>query len=611
MNRIRLLPPHLINQIAAGEVVERPVSVVKELVENSLDAGATAIEIMIDAGGIGKIQVRDNGSGISKEDLPVALARHATSKIASQQDLLQVRSLGFRGEALPSISSIARLTIDSRTPESASGWHLRAENGEIENIVPIAHPVGTTVGVTDLFYNIPARRKFLRTEKTEFSHIQTFVERMALSRMDVAFALVHNQRQIFRFEPAATIDKQEARLAAILGQPFLEQALTVVFEAGQLKLRGWIALPGFSRPQADLQFWFVNGRPVRDKLLSHALRHAYRDVLPHRRYPAVVLNLELDPSMVDVNAHPAKSEVRFRDSRSVHDFVARSLERSLAQGSRPGSGSTPPSYQVPDVAENGRQPADFFISERSGGYRNGLEKFPGFEKAPGQVNETLNFYGELHRSDQAQGATPASQEEADFDSPVPPLGYAIAHLHDVYILAQSAKGLVIVDAHAAHERVVYEKLKKQMADGAVVRQPLLLPVKVSVTARDAELAEQFQECLAQLGMVVDRLGLESLVIREVPALLKKTDAAGLLKDLLAELGDGEFSAGVESAVRERLATRACHTAVRAGRRLTLEEMNALLRQIEQTERSGQCNHGRPTWVELDFQALDQFFQRGR
>lgn len=598
MSRIRLLPPQLINQIAAGEVVERPASVVKELVENSLDAGAGQIEVSAEKGGISAIKVRDDGQGIDKKDLPVAVARHATSKISSQEDLLAVQSLGFRGEALPSIASVARLVITSRTGESTTGWRLQAASDSPE-LAPAAHPVGTTVEVTDLFYNIPARRKFLRTEKTEFGHIQTYVERMALSRFEVGFSLFHNQRLIRQFQPARDETGRESRVAAVVGKDFMEHALAVEFSAGDLILKGWIAQPSFTRSQADMQFWYINGRLVRDKLLNHALRHAYRDVLPHNRQPAAVLYLQMAPELVDVNAHPAKLEVRFRESRSIHDFIARSLERALAETRF--SAPDPLSLQIPTQVEHRHNIQESRVSSRQ------YERPP--SKPPSQVNESIAFYRELRGTDfPAASAAPSEAQQAEQS---PPLGYAIAHLHDIYILAQSENGLILVDTHAAHERIVYEKLKRQMAEGMVIRQPLLLPLTVSVSPRESALAEEYSDKLLEMGFVTDILGPESLVIREVPALLAKADMAALVKDMLSELAQMEASDRIDTAVLEKLATRACHYSVRAGRRLTIEEMNALLRQIEQTERSGRCNHGRPTWVELDFKTLDGFFNRGR
>lgn len=601
MSQIRLLPPQLVNQIAAGEVVERPASVVKELVENSLDAGATRIEVSVESGGIGLIRVRDDGGGIARKDLPLALARHATSKIASLDDLMAVRTLGFRGEALPSIASVARVELVSRTREDPCGWKIRVQSsGEVTEPVPEAHPVGTTVTVADLFHNVPARRKFLRAERTEFGHIQQFLERLALSRFDVAFALQHNGRPLFQLARLEAQGQWGRRVAELMGQEFVNQSLQVEFETGGLRLWGWIGLPAIARRQADRQYWFVNGRAVRDKLLTFALRNAYRDVLPGDRQPAALLYLELDPRWVDVNAHPAKQEVRFRDSRTVKDFISQSLYRALGQ-SRP----------QPDFPNPAAPPGPAVSSA------HGLPSVPAASLAgAGQVNESLAFYEALRptgvpaaaKEDISEAATRPSLRE---NEAVPPLGYAVAHLHGIYILAEAEGGLVIVDAHAAHERIVYEKLKRQVEEGKVVRQPLLLPYKMAVSRRETDLVSRYQPLLDDLGLEIDVLGPETVVVRALPALLVKVDVEVLLRDLMAELDQCDGASEVQAAIRERLATCACHRAVRAGQRLSREEMNALLRELERTERGSQCNHGRPTWVTLDFQILDRFFHRGR
>ncbi|BCX82563.1 DNA mismatch repair protein MutL [Methylomarinovum caldicuralii] len=589
MTRIRLLPPQLVGQIAAGEVVERPASVVKELVENSLDAGARRVDVQVEAGGVGLIRVRDDGIGIAREHLPLALARHATSKIATAEDLLQVRTLGFRGEALASIAAVSRLELISRTAAEPCGWRLALAGGdEIPEPVPVAHPRGTTVTVADLFHSVPARRKFLRSERTEFSHIQHFLERLALSRFDVGFSLRHNQREAWKLPPAPGEDQWSQRVAVVWGKEFVEQALLIEWNHGPLRLWGWLGLPAVARRQGDRQWWYVNGRPVRDKLLLHALRHGYRDVLGGDRQPAALLYLELDPALVDVNAHPAKLEVRFREPRQVRDFIAQSVYRSLGQV-RPGP-SPPPKPPAPAVSGSSSYP-------------------PPAARPQPQVNEALAFYEALHPP--PAPAAPAEPAADTGTEAAPPLGYALAHLHGIYILAEAEGGLVIVDAHAAHERIVYEKFKRQLERGEVVRQPLLLPVKLQVGRGEAELAQQHQDLLLSLGLEVDRLGPETLVVRSLPALLGRADAAELVKGVLAELARFEAVTGVETAVRERLATCACHRAVRAGQRLSREEMNALLRELECTERGGQCNHGRPTWVKLDFQTLDRFFHRGR
>ncbi len=593
--RIHQLPPQLVNQIAAGEVVERPASVVKELVENSLDAGAGRIDVEVEQGGVRLIRVRDDGRGIHPDDMALALSRHATSKISDLETLERVSSMGFRGEALPSIASVSRLLLRSRQEGADSGWEIR---GDADAPVPAAHPVGTTVEVRDLFYNTPARRKFLRTEKTEFGHIETLVRRLALSRFDVAFSLHHNRRELLSLGVADDRAGRERRLARLLGREFLAQALFLEQEAMGLRLSGWVAHPTFSRSQADMQYFYVNGRAVRDKLVSHAVRQAYQDVLYHGRHPAYVLYLTLDPRLVDVNVHPTKHEVRFRDGRDVHDFLFRTLHRVLAETS-PGQTvdretgevlepAPAPAQAPPQPATGGpQQPFRFRAAERPAAYR------PSFE---------------VQRPPETAAAVPEVAEEG---GEIPPLGFALAQLHGVYILAQNAAGLVLVDMHAAHERITYERLKRDRARTGVRSQPLLVPVSVAVSRREAELAMEQRELLLELGMEVDRLGDETLVVRAIPVLLQGGDAAGLLRDLLADLVVHGSSGRVEAELDQVLATMACHGSVRANRRLTLEEMNALLRQMERTERSDQCNHGRPTWVQLDMDELDRLFLRGR
>lgn len=603
--RIHLLPTQLVNQIAAGEVVERPSSVVKELVENCFDAGARHIQIDIEQGGARLIKIRDDGCGIDKDDLPLALSRHATSKIASLADLEHVASMGFRGEALPSISSVARLTLISRTPEADCAWQVHADGSEQDfDPRPDPHPQGTTVEVRDLFYNTPARRKFLKSEKTEFDHISVLVERMALSRFDIGFRLTHNQKEILNLRPAATPAEQEKRIAGICGSAFIEQCVTIDFAASGLELKGWVGLPTFSRSQPDMQFFYVNGRLIKDKLVAHAVKQAYQDVLYHGRQPVFVLYLTLDPALVDVNAHPAKLEVRFREGRLVHDFLFSALHRSLAEV-RPGQQQNvvdlPAVAPSPALAETGLQrPAPSYAPRP-----------PRQESLPLSVREDIKNYAALHNA--AIDAPPRAEPEPELEqenTPMP-LGHAIAHLHNIYILAETPNGVILVDAHAAHERVSYERLKLQYQQGAVAQQPLLLPIKIQVSAREAELAEQARDTFAALGLEIDRSGPETLVLRSLPALLAKADAETLLRDVLADVLEHGSSQRIQQRTNEVLATMACHGAVRAHRRLTVAEMNALLRDIEQTERGGQCNHGRPTWVELSTRELDKFFMRGQ
>ncbi|HSB96691.1 MAG TPA: DNA mismatch repair endonuclease MutL [Spongiibacteraceae bacterium] len=605
MSRIQLLSPRLANQIAAGEVVERPASVVKELLENCLDAGARQIDIDIDAGGVQLIRVRDDGGGIAREDLPLALSRHATSKIYELEDLERVLSLGFRGEALASISSVSRLSITSNSDDKpGSGWCASSAGREMEvALEPAAHPRGTTVEVRDLFFNTPARRKFLRTEKTEFSHIEEIVKRLALSRFDVGFQLRHNGRSVYPLRAASSELERERRVAALCGGEFLEHLVHIDSRVGDLHLWGWVALPTFSRSQADLQYFYVNGRSVRDKLVSHAIRQAYQDVLFSGRHPAYVLYLEVDPGNVDVNVHPTKHEVRFRDGRAVHDFLFRSLHRALAE-IRPQDQLTAANTASLNIAAPqplARQ-SMLQLPTGSGGYQaNGYQFAPTSPSQQG-VREQLQAYGSLY------GATPAEGAEA---SAVPPLGYALAQLQGVYILAENTQGLVLVDMHAAHERITYERMKTARDGEGIRAQPLLVPRSLAVSQREADCAEQFSQVFQSFGLRLERAGPESLLIRELPVALRDADAEQLVRDVLSDLLEHGSSDRIETHSNEILATMACHGAVRANRRLALAEMNALLRDMEETERSGQCNHGRPTWVQLSLSELDKLFLRGR
>lgn len=621
---IRLLPPQLINQIAAGEVVERPASVVKELVENCLDAAARTVEVEVEQGGLRLLRIRDDGLGIPKDELPLALSRHATSKIASLDDLEHVATLGFRGEALPSISSVSRLTLISRTRGERCAWRVGADGSEAHfDLQPAASPEGTTVEVRDIFYNTPARRKFLRSEKTEFQHIETLVKRLALARFDVGFALAHNQRNVLNLRPAAGQADIDRRLSALLGEDFLEQSLPVDVSAAGLRLSGWIGLPTYSRSQADMQFFYVNGRWVRDKLVSVAIRQAYQDVLYHGRQPIYVLYLELDPALVDVNAHPAKLEVRFRDSRMAHDFLFRSLYRALS-GTKAGAAGEPEipvAFETPASAppapsghpdparpraEASSRPYLRPSPSSSGAYRQA--------SLPLKVADVMGGYADLYAVPRPPSATetaPPAHEAYREDEAQHPLGYALAHLHGAFILAESAKGLILVDAHAAHERVTYEKLKQQHQAGTIPSQPLLLPIRLKVSEAEAELAVEAADTLAALGLEVGRIGPDSLLVRALPALLGETDGERLVRDVLADLNQHGHSARVEETLNAVLATVACHGSVRANRKLTVPEMNTLLREMEATERSGQCNHGRPTWVELSLKDLNGLFLRGR
>jgi len=590
---IHILPEHLVNQIAAGEVVERPASVVKELVENSLDAGASRIEVEIEAGGARLIRIRDDGGGIPEAEVGLALARHATSKIDSLDDLEAVASLGFRGEALPSIASVSRLALISRAVGSEDAWRVSADNGVVSEPTPAAHPAGTTVEVRDLFFNTPARRRFLRTEKTEFQHIDRAVRRLALSRFDVQFTLTHNGRSVMHLPAAEDARGRLRRLAQVLGERFAAECIAVEREAGGIALAGWLALPTYSRSQADLQYSYVNGRAVRDKVLMHAVRHGYRDVLFHGRHPAYVINVSLDPARVDANAHPAKQEVRFRDSRSVHEFVFRTVEEALA-GTRPGARPAAAAVAAPATLREFRQSA---MPLSTGGGQGAAEPLAAYAALSGAPEPTA--------ASTRPGDAPAQAGS------VPPLGYALAQLHGVYILAENADGLVLVDMHAAHERITYERLKRAFADRNVVRQPLLVPRAVEVARAEADLAEHHAEAFREVGLVVDRHGPESVVIREIPTLLAASAAEELLRDVLADLAEHGTSGRIADHVDELLATMACHHSVRANRAMTLPEMNALLRAMETTERADQCNHGRPTWTALGLRELDRLFLRGQ
>jgi DNA mismatch repair protein MutL len=609
--RIHALPIQLVNQIAAGEVVERPSSVVKELVENCFDAGAGQITIEIEQGGTRLIKIRDDGCGIDKEDLALALSRHATSKIATLQDLEQVSSMGFRGEALPSISSVARLTLISRTAGSQCAWRVTADGSEQDfDPQPDPHPQGTTVDVRDLFYNTPARRKFLKTEKTEFTHIETLIKRMALSQFEIGFSLSHNQKEILNLKPATTEVSQEQRVASICGPAFIESSVKIDFAASGLQLSGWVGLPTFSRSQQDMQFFYVNGRLIRDKLVAHAIKQAYQDVLYHGRHPVFVLYLTLDPILVDVNAHPAKLEVRFREGRLVHDFLFSALHRSLAD-LRPEHTAAAVSWVNQSVVgdttgvEDLATPPINKIFDVKPTYQAGLTQQTSL---PLSIAESISAYASLSPYAMAE-QKPRFPVSAEQDTH--PLGYAIAHIHNIYILAETTKGVILVDAHAAHERVTYERLKRQYQEGFVPSQPLLLPIKITVSAAEADLAEQEYEYFSSLGFELNRSGPETIILRSTPALLGNVDKELLIRDVLADINEHGMSQRIQEQSNRLLATIACHGSVRAKRRLNIDEMNALLRDMEQTERIGQCNHGRPTWIELSTQELDKFFLRGQ
>ncbi|KJH83233.1 DNA mismatch repair endonuclease MutL [Stutzerimonas stutzeri] len=620
--RIQLLNPRLANQIAAGEVVERPASVIKELLENSLDSGASRIEVDVEQGGVKLLRVRDDGCGIPADDLPLALARHATSKIRDLEDLERVMSLGFRGEALASISSVSRLTLTSRTADAAEAWQVETEGRDMEaRVQPAAHPVGTSVEVRDLFFNTPARRKFLRTEKTEFDHLQEVIKRLALARFDVAFHLRHNGKVVLALHQACDAASRARRVASVCGPAFLEQALPVEIERNGLHLWGWVGLPTFSRSQADLQYFYVNGRMVRDKLVAHAVRQAYRDVLFNGRHPTFVLFLDVDPAVVDVNVHPTKHEVRFRDNRMVHDFLYGTLHRALGDV-RPEDQLAAPTSAAPVAQVSGLAAGEFAGQNEMSLAASVLEQPQGEQPAwrgagagyqtprpmpVGNVAEAQGAYREFFSPLAEVG--PAALPESQHD--IPPLGYALAQLKGIYILAENAQGLVLVDMHAAHERIMYERLKTAMASEGLRGQPLLVPESIAVAQREADCAEEHAHWFKMLGFELQRLGPESLAIRQIPSLLKQAEATRLVQDVLADLLEYGTSDRIQAHLNELLGTMACHGAVRANRRLTLPEMNGLLRDMEQTERSGQCNHGRPTWTQMGMSELDKLFLRGR
>jgi DNA mismatch repair protein MutL len=589
---IRVLPEQLIHQIAAGEVVERPASVVKELVENSLDAGAVSVEIEIEGGGASLVRVRDDGAGIPADELALALARHATSKIGRIEDLDAVRTLGFRGEALPSIASVSRMRMISRPAAAPVASAVSAADGEVTAPSPQSHPPGTTVEVRDLFFNVPARRKFLRAERTELGQIERLVERLALSRFDVGFRLLSARRTLADYPPARDERAQDARVAAVLGDEFIGHALKLDHDAAGLRLHGWFCLPTYARSQADQQHFFLNGRPLRDKLVASAVRLAYRDVLYHGRHPAYVLYLEMDPARVDVNAHPQKLEVRFREPGLVHDFIFRTLERALGE-TRPAQ---PAAIGIPAARFNPRGP----IGE-----------------PPGRTS-ALQLYGALDAGvreleSPAFGSAGRVAPDAYEAAPVPgehPLGYALAQLHGIYILAQAQGGLVLVDMHAAHERTTYERLKAALGTRRVASQPLLVPVPVAVSVAEADEAEAHAALFGELGIELSRTGPAQVVVRALPALLSSAEPAGLVRDMLADLRE-QGSGGARQSLDRALGTMACHQAVRANRRLTVPEMNALLREMESTLRADQCVHGRPTWSFVSLEDLDRLFMRGR
>lgn len=606
--RIRRLDDRLINQIAAGEVIERPASLLKELLENSLDAGATQVEVEIERGGMKRIEVADNGIGIPVEELPLALSRHATSKLSRFQDLYQISSLGFRGEALPSIGAVSKLKIVSRPPEADNAWAISCHGGEVDaQTAPVARETGTTVEVVDLFYNTPARRKFLRAESTEYKHIDQNMRKLALSRFDVGFRLAHNGRVSIDCPAVADEDGKMARLEKICGREFAQNCVYFSTEQPGMVLKGWLGLPTFSRSQRDLQYFFVNGRAIRDPLVGHAVKRAYADVLYSGRHPAFVLYMQLAPESVDVNVHPAKTEVRFKDTRQVHDFIYRSLNRVIAD-LRPGDNVPPARARLEEPSRSGRgpePPKPSLAHSSLSNYQAGAARPARQSAFRFDAREQLDAYRDLHPAEEGPDETRLDSGE------VPPLGFALAQLKGVYILAESVDGLILVDMHAAHERIEYERMKQALADNTIEIQPLLVPVRVEVSEPAMAAAMEHLEMFAGLGFELEALGETELVLRKLPAALHKADLPMLIKDVLSDILELGVSDRIERSFHEILATRACHGAVRANRRLTLPEMNALLREMERVERAGQCNHGRPTWVSVSMEDLDKWFLRGQ
>lgn len=622
-NRIHALEPKLVNQIAAGEIIERPASILKELIENALDAGAKSIQIEADNGGIKRLKIVDDGHGIGQADLALALSRHATSKIGSMTDLEQIATLGFRGEALPSIASVTRLSLVSRTAESDTGWQVSSEgNNTTTQPQPAAHPIGTTIEVRDLFYNTPARRKFLKAESTEFKHLSQLVRKMALSSHSTSFKFSHNGKLVMHL-PAGNL-QDGARVRDVCGKNMTENSRFISESQNDMTISGWVGLPSFSRSQSDMQYFFLNGRLVRDKTIVHAVRLAYQDVMFHGRHPVYVLMMQMDPAAVDVNVHPTKHEVRFRESREVHNFIYRSVKKYVQQSateqgavtleanqtvSQPGNSSfsQPQRQQSLSLANqhskhfaNKGSLQDFSVSDSFQQPVHSSNLGRSYSEKPSFMNHTNEAVAEV--KPQAYATEPNSEQ---------PLGYALAQLHGVYILAQNSEGLVLVDMHAAHERITYEVFKSKLDAETLQQQPLLVPVSISVSADEIAAWQAQPKLFEELKMDVEQLADDSLVVRAVPDLLSNADVAQLVRDVLADIVALGQSNRIEATMHEILSSMACHGSVRANRALSLDEMNALLRDMEHTERSGQCNHGRPTWVQMDMKLLDSWFKRGQ
>ncbi len=604
---IKILPNQLIDQIAAGEVVERPASVVKELVENALDAGATTIDVEIQTGGKKRIKVTDNGAGIREDELHMALQRHATSKIQSLDDLESLLSMGFRGEALPSIASVSRFEIISRHQDADMAYQISAHGGQIEGPMPAAHPIGTTIIVSDLFFNTPARRRFMKTDQTEYLRIDDLIKRVSLSRFDVTFRLSHNGKMIRNAQGGDSEVLRHQRINQLCGKDFIENAIFIEQQRGNLKMSGWVAKPSWNRAQPDRQFFYINNRMIKDKLVGHAIRQAYQDVLFHGRFPAFVLYLDIDPELVDVNVHPTKHEVRFRDSKLVHDFIFGSIHSSLAE-TRVGAMSATVAEPLPDYSQMQHR-----LNLAGGG--QGAVAYRPDSNASQASGTSLDYLNQVAAASQQLPDYPAANNSlpaADEDhQDIPPLGYAKAQIHGVFIIAENQHGMVIVDMHAAHERITYERMKARFAQDSLKNQKLLVPIQVNVSAREVNAVETHQTWFEQLGFELNITGEESLVIRKIPAMLAQADVENLIKDVLSEIVALGSSQKIEAQINEIMSTMACHGSVRANRQLSIMEMNALLRDMENTLRSDQCNHGRPTWAQLDMKQMDKLFLRGQ
>lgn len=635
-HRIHALDARLVNQIAAGEIIERPASMLKELIENALDAGATSIDIEVENAGVKRLKITDNGHGILKQDLSMALSRHATSKIENLTDLERIATLGFRGEALPSIASVTRMTIKSREQSASQAWMVSSDGNNItSDPEPVAHPAGTTIETRDLFYNTPARRKFLRTDNTEFKHLDQIVRRMSLSRFDVAFKLSHNGKTVLHLPRVNADDPRRVKM--VCGDNVPQNSIYFEDQRDDMRISGWAGLPSFSRSQADMQYFFLNGRLIRDKTIVHAVRLGYQDVLFHGRHPVYVLYLEMDPAGVDVNVHPTKHEVRFRDSRSVHGFVFRSLQRqvgasagdtaSLTVDAVDGAASPSPVFSSASGSAEQITQQKAFSYQRDDGQSLSLGSNAGHQSGltQNQIREQISGYKTIADSVFRPSGVGAStvadtfvgrslggtEVEGNSGQDIPPLGYALAQLKGVYILAENQQGLVLVDMHAAHERITYEQLKQARAGAKIRRQPLLVPVTIQVS--EAEIASWVdrQNLFAELGLDIEQMDETILVVRSVPDMLVQSDVSQLVRDVLSDLVAHDHSTRIEDTIHEMLSSMACHGSVRANRLLSIAEMNALLRDMEETERSGQCNHGRPTWVQMSLNQLDGWFKRGQ